>query len=132
MRARAGGRDPGAGCQSAGPRRHRFCRWLGRDRKAAARAHRRNGEVESMKHKTNGTGIPQKVLVISDQSGFSRDLIARWQMQPHLPEFTALSSELWQGAVSSPFDVAVAGDIRQERVPEVLKQLNGGAAPSIY
>ena len=85
-----------------------------------------------MKHKTNGAGISQKVLVISDQSGFSRDLIARWQMQPQLPEFTALSSELWHGATSSPFDVAVAGDIRPERVPEVLKQFNHGTAPAVY
>ena len=85
-----------------------------------------------MRHKTNGAGISQKVLVISDQSGFSRDLIARWQMQPQLPEFTALSSELWHGTASSPFDVAVAGDIRQERVPDVLKQFNRGIAPSVY
>jgi len=85
-----------------------------------------------MRHTTNGVGLSQKVLVISDQSGFSRDLFARWQMQPHLPEFTALSSDLWHGATSSPFDVAVAGDIRPERIPDVLKQLNRGIAPSVY
>jgi len=85
-----------------------------------------------MNHRTNGAGTSQKVVVISDQGGFSRDLIARWQMQPQLPEFTALSSELWHGATSSLFDVAVAGDIRQERIPEVLKQLNRGVAPAVY
>jgi signal transduction histidine kinase len=85
-----------------------------------------------MKQRTNGLAMPQRLLVISDQSGFSRDLVARWQMQPHLPEFTALSSELWHGSASSPFDLVVAGDIKAEITANVLKQLNRGVAPSIY
>jgi signal transduction histidine kinase len=85
-----------------------------------------------MKQKSNGMGIPKRLLVISDQSGFSRDLVARWQVQPHVPEFTALSSDLLRSADSAPFDVAIAGDLRPERSPEVLIQLNRGIAPSIY
>lgn len=85
-----------------------------------------------MKQRTNGAGVPQKLLLISDQGGFSRDVIARWQMQPHLPEFTALSSDLWQAATSSSFDLAIVGDIRGGRSAEVLAQLNRSLAPTLY
>lgn len=85
-----------------------------------------------MTRKSNGMAVPQRLLLISDHSGFSRDLIARWQMQPHVPEFTALSSDLLRGATSSPFDAAIVGDIRPERSSEVLAQLNRGAAPAVY
>jgi len=85
-----------------------------------------------MKHRTNGAAVPQKLLLISDQGGFSRDVIARWQMQPHLPEFTALSTDLWQAATASSFDLAIVGDLRGGRSAEVLAQLNRSLALSIY
>lgn len=85
-----------------------------------------------MKQGANSSGGKQRLLVISDESGFSRDVIARWQMQPRIPEFTALSSELWRGTSSSPFDVAIAGDIRADRSAEVLSHLHRGAAPAVY
>lgn len=85
-----------------------------------------------MKQRTNGAVVPQKLLLISDQGGFSRDVIARWQMQPHLPEFTALSSDLWQAVTSSSFDLAIAGDLRGGRSVEVLAQLNRSLAPAVY
>ena len=85
-----------------------------------------------MKQRTNGTTVPQKVLVSSDQNGFSRDLIARWQMQAHVPEFTALSSDLLRGAASLQFDVAIAGDVRPQRIATVLSHLNQGPIPAVY
>jgi signal transduction histidine kinase len=85
-----------------------------------------------MKQRTNGAVVPQKLLLISDQGGFSRDVIARWQMQPHLPEFTALSSDLWQAVTSSSFDLAIVGDLRGGRSVEVLAQLNRSLAPAVY
>jgi signal transduction histidine kinase len=85
-----------------------------------------------MKQRTNGTAVQQKLLLISDQGGFSRDVIARWQMQPHLPEFTALSTDLWHAARASSFDLAIAGDLRGRRSTEVLVQLNRNLAPTIY
>lgn len=81
--------------------------------------------------KSNGVGLSKRLLVISDQSGFSRDLVARWQMQPHVPEFTALSSDLLRAAASAPFDAIVAGDLHEERCNEVLSLLNRGTAPAI-
>jgi signal transduction histidine kinase len=85
-----------------------------------------------MKQRTNGASVPQRVLVSSDQNGFSRDLIARWQMQPHVPEFTALSSDLLRSAASLPFDVAIVGDVRPERAAAVLSHLNQGSIPTVY
>lgn len=82
--------------------------------------------------KQNGNGIPKKLLVISDQNGFSRDLVARWQMQPQVPEFTALSSDLLRAEASAPFDVVLAGDVRPERAPEVLTHLSRSQVPAIY
>jgi len=83
-----------------------------------------------MKHR--GTNLLRRLLLISDQSGFARDVIARWQMQPHLPEFTALNSELFRSATASPFEVALAGDVHPGRSAEVLSLLNRGTASAIY
>ena len=85
-----------------------------------------------MKQRTNGTTVLQKVLVSSDQNGFSRDIIARWQMQPHVPEFTALSSDLLRSAASLQFDVAIVGDVRPPRSAAVLSHLNQGPIPTVY
>ncbi|HWC15614.1 MAG TPA: hypothetical protein VG498_01300 [Terriglobales bacterium] len=85
-----------------------------------------------MKPRVNGTNPLRRLLLISDQCGFARDLIARWQMQPHVPEFTALSSELFRSATASPFDVALAGDLQIGRSAELLSLLNRAAASAIY
>ena len=85
-----------------------------------------------MMHKSNGMGAPRRLLVISDQSGFSRDLIARWQTQPQVPEFTALTSDLLRTTGSAPFEMAIAGDLHPERSSEVLMQLNRSTTPAIY
>ena len=85
-----------------------------------------------MRQRTNGASAPRRLLVISDQGGFSRDLIARWQMQPQVPEFTALSGDLVRSAMASPFDVVLAGDLQPVRTAEVLAQLNRGLASPVY
>jgi signal transduction histidine kinase len=85
-----------------------------------------------MKPRTNGAGIPAKVLVISDQGGFSRDVIARWQMQAFIPEFTALRSDLWQRTNSSPFEIAIAGDVKPDRASEILGHLHRGLGSVVY
>ncbi|HJX01355.1 MAG TPA: hypothetical protein VJ453_14375 [Terriglobales bacterium] len=85
-----------------------------------------------MKQRTNGVSLPQRVLVSSDQSGFSRDLIARWQMQPHVPEFTALSSDLLRAGASAPFELAIVGDVSPEKVPAMLSQVNRATFPVVY
>lgn len=74
----------------------------------------------------------QSILIVSDQAGFARDVIARWQMEHHVPEFTALGSELWQRGVQTSSDVAIAGDISAVRSAQILNLLNRGAASTLY
>jgi len=73
-----------------------------------------------------------RVLVISDQAGFFRDLVARWQMQSQVPEFTAVNSELLRSTSSSAFEIVIAGDLQPSRLNEVRGLLNRGAAPAVY
>lgn len=85
-----------------------------------------------MKPRNSATGAARRLLVISDHSGFSRDLIARWQMQPQVPEFTALSGDLLRSATGSPFDASVAGDLQAARTGDVLGHMNRSLFPAIY
>jgi signal transduction histidine kinase len=87
-----------------------------------------------MKHSHDETGaaVSQSLLIISDQIGFARDIVARWQMEPHLPEFTVMSSDIWHRGCDSLFDVAIIGDVSRERAGNVLKMLDHWAAPSLY
>src|SRR5205085_10747092 len=85
-----------------------------------------------MKQRTVGAGVAQRVLVSSDQSGFSRDLIARWQMQPCVPELTALSSHLLRAAASAPFELAIIGDGSAEKVRAILSHLTRVSLPCLY
>lgn len=87
-----------------------------------------------MKHSQDGAGtaVSQTLLIISDQIGFARDIVARWQMEPDLPEFTVMSSDVWHRGCDSLFDVAIVGDLSADRTREVLRMLNQWAAPSLY
>ncbi len=73
-----------------------------------------------------------RLLVVSDQAGFFRDLVARWQMQAQVPEFTAVNSDLLRSTSASAFDVVISGDLQSPRANEIRTLLNRGAAPSVY
>lgn len=73
-----------------------------------------------------------RLLVVSDQAGFFRDLVARWQMQSQVPEFTAVNSDLLRSTSASAFEIAIAGDLQSSRASEVRTLLNRGAAPAVY
>lgn len=73
-----------------------------------------------------------KLLVISDEAGFFRDLVARWQMQLQVPEFTAVNSDLLRSTSASAFEIVIAGDLHLLRANEVRALLNRGAAPAVY
>lgn len=73
-----------------------------------------------------------KLLVVSDQAGFFRDLVARWQMQSQVPEFTAVNSDLLRSTSASAFDIAIAGELQASRANEIRTLLNRGASPAVY
>jgi signal transduction histidine kinase len=85
-----------------------------------------------MKHQHTNLAYTQTLLTIADQPGFPRDVVARWQMEPQVPEFTVMSSDLCTAAGDSRFDLAIAGDIRSDRVATILRMLNERPAPSLY
>ncbi len=85
-----------------------------------------------MKHPHTNLAHPQTLLTIADQPGFARDVVARWQMEPQVPEFTVMSGDLWAAAGEWRFDLAVAGDLRTDRTAEILRMLNDWPSPSLY
>jgi signal transduction histidine kinase len=73
----------------------------------------------------------QAVLIIADDAAFSRDLVSRWQVERTVPGFTVLSTELFPGAASGNFDLAIVGSVRTGRLAPVLKVLETGTHPVI-
>lgn len=69
------------------------------------------------------------VLIISDDADFSRRVMARWQMERHVPTFTLLSGELWPRFAVDSFDVAVVGELRRELLSVVLEPLHSTGQP---
>jgi signal transduction histidine kinase len=72
------------------------------------------------------------VLIIADDAEFPRNVMGRWQSERKVPTFTLVGSELWRGAQSAPYDLALVGGIRNGRLAVVLDALDGGEAPTIY
>ena len=64
------------------------------------------------------------VLIISDETDFSRRITARWQMERTVPTFTLLSGELWTRLVVDSFDVAIVGHLRRDLISVVLEPLH--------
>lgn len=71
------------------------------------------------------------VLIITDEPGFSRSLIERWQRELSAPSFTMMSSDLFSGAAPGAFDLAVLGPVRGGRLGPILGALEGISQPVI-
>jgi signal transduction histidine kinase len=69
------------------------------------------------------------VLIISDETDFSRRITARWQMERNVPTFTLLSGELWPRFAVDSFDVAIVGDLRRDLLSIVLEPLHSTGQP---
>jgi signal transduction histidine kinase len=69
------------------------------------------------------------VLIISDESDFSRRITARWQMERNVPTFTLLSGELWPRFIADAFDVAIVGPLRRDLLSVVLEPLHSTGQP---
>jgi signal transduction histidine kinase len=71
----------------------------------------------------------QSVLIITDDAAFGRDLMARWQAELHVPEFTLVNTELWQNADLTRCDLAIVGKMQSERIHRLLLLL--ASAPAV-
>ena len=70
------------------------------------------------------------VLIVSDDTEFSRLVAARWQAERHAPEITLVTSDLWQAASSSSHDLVIVGPVRSGKSLAILSALESipGAA----
>ena len=60
------------------------------------------------------------VLIVTDDAEFSRNVVARWQMERHVPSFTLMSSELLHGSFAGRFGLAIIGPVGGGRLQKVL------------
>jgi signal transduction histidine kinase len=74
---------------------------------------------------------PHRVLVVSDDAEFPRQVADRWPAERTVPAFTRWGGELKHGFDRNAFDLAIVGPLRPEvRVP-VLRQLDSARKPVI-
>jgi len=71
------------------------------------------------------------VLIVTDDAEFSRNVVARWQMERHVPSFTLMSSELMNGSFAGRFGLAIIGPVGGGRLQTVLRGATSSDAPVI-
>src|SRR3954466_11356540 len=71
------------------------------------------------------------VLIVTDDAEFSRNVVARWQMERHIPAFTLMSSELLNGTFAGRFGLAIIGPVGGGRLQTVLSTASSADAPVI-
>jgi signal transduction histidine kinase len=71
------------------------------------------------------------VLIVTDDAEFSRNVVARWQMERHVPAFTLMSSELLNGSFAGRFGLAIVGPVGGGRLQNVLATATSADAPVI-
>ena len=84
---------------------------------------RANGTVqESMEH--------EAVLIISDDAEFARTVVARWQMEPSVPTFTLMGSDLPSGAIRAAGSITIVAP-RVHRLSAILASLEASGTSVI-
>jgi signal transduction histidine kinase len=71
------------------------------------------------------------VLIVTDDAEFSRNVVARWQMERHVPSFTLMSSELLNGSFAGRFGLTILGPVRGGRLQKVLTTATSSEAAVI-
>ena len=64
--------------------------------------------------------MSQTVLIIADDAGFARDIVARWQLERVLPNFTHMSADMWSSSAAE-CDLSIVGPLSGEREPVLLQ-----------
>ena len=64
------------------------------------------------------------VLIVSDDTEFARMVAARWQAERHVPEITIVTSDLWQAASGSGYDLVIVGPVRSGTSLAILSSLD--------
>lgn len=74
---------------------------------------------------------PPKVLIVSDEVDFSRSLMARWQLERIVPEFTVVSSEVAHKADVSAQALIIFGLPCEEKLDAFLENWKHAASTII-
>lgn len=67
------------------------------------------------------------VLIVSDDTGFARAVVARWQAERHVPEITVVTSDVWHGGSAAGHDLVIAGPVRPGKFPAILSSIGTSA-----
>lgn len=68
------------------------------------------------------------VLIISDDTEFARDVVARWQAQRLVPEITIVTSDVWRPGSEPSHDLVIVGPVRGGSLSEILHAVGSLAA----
>ena len=80
-----------------------------------------HGAILKTKQNEVRVGAPHhSVLIVTDDAEFSRNVVARWQMERHVPSFTLMSSELLNGSFAGRFALAIIGPVGGGRLQNIL------------
>jgi len=60
------------------------------------------------------------VLIVSDDTEFARTIAARWQAERYVPGITIVTSDVWQAASSTGYDLSIIGPTRDEKRASIL------------
>lgn len=71
------------------------------------------------------------VVLIADDAGFARDLMARWQTHHALPGITAMSTDMLGGISEGDLDLVIIGAVRNLRLSALLKLMDASDYPVI-
>ena len=86
----------------------------------------------AVRHESELTGAESRnVLIVSDDPGFSRQLVDKWQQERNVPAFTVLAGALAHKVDRALFEVAIVGGMRPEGLSSVLRILDSGGKPVI-
>jgi signal transduction histidine kinase len=86
----------------------------------------------AVRHESELTGAESRnVLIVSDDPGFSRQLVDKWQQERNVPAFTVLAGGLAHKVDRALFEVAIVGGMHPEGLSSVLRILDSGGKPVI-
>ena len=66
---------------------------------------------------------PASVLIVADDPEFARAVVARWQLERHIPEITLASSDVWQSSSAAAYQLVIVGPVRQGKSVSILAAL---------
>jgi signal transduction histidine kinase len=71
-----------------------------------------------------GPLIHSSVLIVSDDTEFARSIAACWQAERYVPEITLATSDVWQPASNSGYDLVIVGPVRDGKKSSILKDVS--------